>query len=307
MSSLFKPNSVKENLIICPKCSSIPSVIIDKVSHDKVTIHCECSYHETLPISNFLNRQVHLSDNSNHSCQFLSSHQTKAAKKFCVHCQQWLCEECLTLHNDIKITKNHLLLDYLLKNETKCSLHNDNDYEFHCNLHNNNLCKICYKEHSTHSNMIVSLKDFYSSKKIEEIKHQLEQTKVFIDKYNRNIYEKLEYIKKTIAQIEKIHEENKKINENLFKMFDNLFDNSKLDINNYNLYNNIISNVIVNIDNKLINDKIEGLNVVINYLQDQRYYRLFSISSFNKGYNNVKDYDNYQNNERNIQNYIYNY
>ena len=274
MSSLFHPNSVTPNLILCPKCYSIPSVTIDHLSHDTITIHCTCSYHCSLSLPEFLTRKVDYTTTSLHHCQFLSSHHTKTANKFCVHCQQWLCAECLTLHNDIKITKNHLLLDHLLTNEIKCRKHNDNDCEFHCAIHNENLCEICYKEHSPHSDMIVSLRDVI--KRTEEIKCQLESAKRMIDKYNRSFYEKLECLKRKINEIEKEHEREKERNENLIKVFDVLIDNSKLEISNFNLYNNIIRNVVVNIDSKVMNDKIERLNVVYSLLQEEKFYKFIS-------------------------------
>ena len=101
MSSLFHSNSFP--LILCPKCFSIPSITIDSSS---LTIHCTCSYHSAQSLSTFLTQKIDYTTNTLHHCQFLSSHHSKPAKKFCVQCQQWLCDDCLALHNDIKITKN---------------------------------------------------------------------------------------------------------------------------------------------------------------------------------------------------------
>lgn len=270
MSSLFHSNSFP--LILCPKCFSIPSITIDSSS---LTIHCTCSYHSAQSLSTFLTQKIDYTTNTLHHCQFLSSHHSKPAKKFCVQCQQWLCDDCLALHNDIKITKNHFLLEHLLKNELNCGRHSENTFEFHCAIHNENLCKDCYKEHARHSDMIVALKDL--SKRIEEIAAQVETAKKTIEQYDKMFYEKLERVKRRISEIEKVHEREKERNENMIKVFDVLIDNSKIEICNFNLYNNIIRNVTVSVDSKTMKDKIEGLNIVNSFLQEEKFYKLIHI------------------------------
>ena len=126
-----------------------------------------------------------------------------------------------------------------------------------------------------HSDMIVALKDL--SKRIEEIAAQVETAKKTIEQYDKMFYEKLERVKRRISEIEKVHEREKERNENMIKVFDVLIDNSKIEICNFNLYNNIIRNVTVSVDSKTMKDKIEGLNIVNSFLQEEKFYKLIHI------------------------------
>lgn len=123
--------------------------------------------------------------------------------------------------------------------------------------------------------MIVALKDL--SKRIEEIAAQVETAKKTIEQYDKMFYEKLERVKRRISEIEKVHEREKERNENMIKVFDVLIDNSKIEICNFNLYNNIIRNVTVSVDSKTMKDKIEGLNIVNSFLQEEKFYKLIHI------------------------------
>ena len=123
--------------------------------------------------------------------------------------------------------------------------------------------------------MIVALKDL--SKRIEEITAQVETAKKTIEQYDKMFYEKLERVKRRISEIEKVHEREKERNENMIKVFDVLIDNSKIEICNFNLYNNIIRNVTVSVDSKTMKDKIEGLNIVNSFLQEEKFYKLIHI------------------------------
>ena len=123
--------------------------------------------------------------------------------------------------------------------------------------------------------MIVALKDL--SKRIEEIAAQVETAKKTIEQYDKMFYEKLERVKRRISEIEKVHEREKERNESMIKVFDVLIDNSKIEICNFNLYNNIIRNVTVSVDSKTMKDKIEGLNIVNSFLQEEKFYKLIHI------------------------------
>ena len=123
--------------------------------------------------------------------------------------------------------------------------------------------------------MIVALKDL--SKRIEEITAQVETAKKTIEQYDKMFYEKLERVKRRISEIEKVHEREKERNDNMIKVFDVLTDNSKIGICNFNLYNNIIRNVTVSVDSKTMKDKIEGLNIVNSFLQEEKFYKLIHI------------------------------
>ena len=58
---------------------------------------------------------------SKHQCTLLPEHKTKLSNKYCKNCTQWLCDDCIPVHN--KVNPTHLVMANDFKFEEFCYEH----------------------------------------------------------------------------------------------------------------------------------------------------------------------------------------
>ena len=83
----------------------------------------------------------------------MSTGESKPAVRYCVDCDELICETCMDCHKKFKLTKNHKLVDcdkgddlrgaQLLSSCLVCSEHSDRKVEVKCDEHNVICCLTC--------------------------------------------------------------------------------------------------------------------------------------------------------------------
>lgn len=165
----------------------------------------------------------------------------------CCTCNNNLCLICKVNHN-----QEHKIVKFDYKN-CICYKH-DEIYSNYCNQCKENICKICYNEHSDHE-----LINF------EEILPNKNTTKKEMLKLSKNINKLNEIIKDIISKLISIIESN----EVYYRISNDYIFN--YDIKNYQMINNIkefknFNAIIMNDFNKIINENI--ITNKFNYIMD---------------------------------------
>lgn len=262
---LPQPNVIDISLITCPKCRNIPSLSISS-TFDKINLTCfNCQYKEQFTVKEYLSNLNNTKDEEKHFCQFIISHQDKEASNFCVHCQQWLCTECMNLHSQIKLTKSHILVKRKIIIESRCEKHKERSYEFYCQQDHKHLCTLCYEEHRNHNAIL--LNKFTDNKNLITIKDNFIKAKSQLKEFNEKVKEKIELFKLKIKEIEEAYEIRKENSNNLIKLIQVILDNSMLDVDNYTLFQNIKTFTNFNFDRDNFERQIQSLNEMISYLK----------------------------------------
>ncbi|KAL3888783.1 hypothetical protein ACJMK2_001143 [Sinanodonta woodiana] len=125
---------------------------------------------------------------------------------FCAVCEEAMCDNCLSVHGKLKISKIHsvLTMDELLNNPQNvmkfaegftCFDHNDEELKFYCSNHKIACCRMCFLEsHKTCSDvrklkqeLPVLLSEMKQSEIIEELKKLETHLKKFIDVKESNM------------------------------------------------------------------------------------------------------------------------
>eukprot|EP00918_Siedleckia_nematoides_P099535 GHVU01217699.1.p1 GENE.GHVU01217699.1~~GHVU01217699.1.p1 ORF type:complete len:618 (+),score=96.50 GHVU01217699.1:146-1999(+) len=81
----------------------------------------------------------------------LVSRKHKEAKSKCLDCAKLLCESCVDMHKETKVTQNHSLFDVEIEKDIECHEHQDEVVRFYCEPCETCICVLCtFNEHKDH-------------------------------------------------------------------------------------------------------------------------------------------------------------
>ena len=237
--------------LVCPTCNRVPS-ISHHVYNDDIMfdLHCNCSKTSVSLLQSEYFKKMKSLHESKHQCTLLPEHKTKPSNKYCKNCTQWLCDDCIPVHN--KVNPTHLVMANDFKFEEFCYEHKTKAAIAKCKKCSYLLCKDCCKKHQMHK--IEKISDLFdkATKLLFNVKNQFEKTKKYYKEKNLSlkkritdrINEEMNTLVECIDKIEKAYDTNCNLNEQLeffvFHLIEN-FENSKPSINS-KIINNLISN-----------------------------------------------------------------
>lgn len=228
-------SNLEPKIFFCPLCKEIPSIsFIIKNSELLSSVSCKCGS-QSIPLSSL---DKYLTSEHFNECSFC---KMKKQTSLCNQCNTYYCSSC---------SLSHILSSNNCSNSNtqfKCLKHN-NSYEYYCFDCKEDICTECKSEnHYTHNVVIYS--------EILSINTLCKKTKELIDTYNEQNKKKSETkeliikrLKEYIFTLEKMYEQNKKENEELFKYVMQLINsyNSCHDCLNYKIISNVKNNKFIN-------------------------------------------------------------
>ena len=136
-------------------------------------------------------------------CKLVNRKHREATSK-CLDCAKLLCKQCVELHRDTKVTKNHSIFDVEIEKDIECKEHADEVVRFYCEPCETCICVLCtFNEHKEHE--ITQFGEAVSKYK-GAIQHKLCQCKEKIVKFDKQI-ESLSKAEVTIKETEqRIHD-----------------------------------------------------------------------------------------------------
>ena len=234
--------------LLCPKCwNKIPylNTFIDG-NNIKIKILCTCFEKNNFVILELL-EYINLINNRNNSNPCLYHPEIKGTK-FCMNCENWLCESCLINH-----TKDTCISEYNNSNYDKlfCSEHTKDKKIYFCKQCRYIFCKICFLRHNIrnkkeHKGINI---EYYLSK--QKIKSKMNK----FNEYKGGIIDICNNIKNEILRE--------------LKSFDNL-DNKENALSNEDLLNYIKMVQDKYLIHKNINEQLKYLIEII--LKNSEYY-----------------------------------
>lgn len=214
--------------IICPICKE-DSILTIK---DYIISLNECyNRHKS---KNYFLKEFYESQQVNESkilCKKCNKKRTEIYEKKickCCTCDENLCPICTANHD-----KNHLIIDYELKNFI-CNIHNERYISF-CKDCHQNLCDLCEIAH-TKNHVFIYHKDIIKNE--DEIKNNLNNLKINVEKFKNEIYSIINKLNQIINNMELYY----KISSNIINNFNTKNKNyqSLTSINNINDNNNAV-------------------------------------------------------------------
>ncbi|XP_028513035.1 tripartite motif-containing protein 45 [Exaiptasia diaphana] len=154
------------NIFKCPQCTSLTELQ-------------ELNEVEDLEISPIHSRiiQVLLFIENQKVCSVSASHSNASFQ--CLDCDRSLCDECLNNHSIF--TKDHKVVSLsemtkediqsMLKKETPCKSHVNQDVKLYCSDCNELICQICLIELHHNSHKMISLQEFIAAQKDDLSRH----------------------------------------------------------------------------------------------------------------------------------------
>jgi len=223
--------------IICPICQEN---IFMKINNYKINLsQCKNGHNKNnILLKEFNNIQnIDISKIICDICKIKNKSNTYKNEFYkCYNCSINLCPLCKSTHDN-----NHNIINYDKRNFL-CHKHNDNFIKY-CKNCNENICKICEKEHNTH-NII----NFMSILPNGNIRNNIYETKIYIDKLNNEINEIINKLKNIKDNFELYYN----ISSNILNNIDEFNNFQKL----YNIHELVnFNNIIIKDIKEIINDK----------------------------------------------------
>ncbi|MCQ2817900.1 MAG: hypothetical protein MJ252_11605 [archaeon] len=254
--STSKSNNLPNTLISCPKCHKIPLISLAEKEMDKIKIHCPCSFKGTTTMKEFISENKR-PKSDNKKCL----KHSKKNKEFCINCQKWLCEDCVSEHEKYS---THILIKNQVIIEISCKDHRNKPFEFFCLKCHVNLCKDCLKLHTEHKT--INLSEYLSEEKYNEIEKNYNKALTFIDVYMKNLKDSvIKELETKILQVESAYTTNNQINHTILDLFSILMNNYSIFKNSYFTSSNVINNCNFTLERivpKHFEDKVTRL---VNY------------------------------------------
>lgn len=295
--------------LLCPGCFTrvpIINIVFDNCV-PKIKLTCTCEESKSRPnimdISDYINK-MRYRDPLLLKCE---KHLDNSPVTFCLNCEKWYCEECLSSGGHNKNNCNPIEDD----TTELCSKHLDSKKTSICKKCSQAFCDKCADAHiqfwekqardsidSGKKHRIIKFDSYLSKekmeKKISKFKvFKTEVMKILYDKYNELITEikdkkekEPDLVPKGIEdKVKEAYTQNKEINENLIELTQILFNNIEyqllLPITNKKLLINVILNTSFNTDDistegKSIKEKAEYLINIYHtyYLNKTLYYQM---------------------------------
>jgi len=192
------------------------------------------------PTSGFLNNQFVIESTPSPASDVLENHQCtscddkSSADSYCMNCNEWLCEVCVSAHQRVKVTKDHIIQEKSkasspdgnnsMENITKekplfCKVHPSEKLKLFCANCDKLTCRDCQLvEHKDHRYQFI---DEAASKHREILKKLLQYLQI-----------NLGLLKETISEVEKVNNglsfQGNEIELEIEKAFDCLIDSIKV-------------------------------------------------------------------------------
>jgi len=241
--------------LYCPHCFLIPSIKPFMMKGELfISFYCKCLYDKKEYLT--FDSYAKLITNDVIKGNFCEKHKSVMGFLFCITCEKWLCDKCITSHKDK--FPNHIYNKLPIRLKEYCHKHEKELAVGYCYKCGNNVCQKCYEEniklrheifiHDNKGNIdIINKKwsnfmDIYlahstlNDKMKKELINLIQNDKTITDE------EKKEIVNKIIISYRK----NKQINNQLsqfvlflFSNYNNSFDIGK--IVNCNIFFNIFN------------------------------------------------------------------
>ena len=83
-------------------------------------------------------------------CKLVNRKHREASSK-CLDCNKLLCKQCVDMHKETKVTKNHSLFDCEIEKDIECKEHKEEVVRFYCEPCESCICVLCtFNEHKDH-------------------------------------------------------------------------------------------------------------------------------------------------------------
>ena len=165
-------DSIQEDSYTCPKCLLTPIII--NLYRNTIQIECPIHGNMSVDLDNFMN---YSSKNSYYGqtcgiCNKNKQIDDKNIFKYCYDCNKVICYQCINTHQNN--FPGHLKLIPSKQYNTKCYIHQSENYEEFCYTCNINICNSCFPEHQSHDReSLVGLDE-----DILEINHIIQKVKL---------------------------------------------------------------------------------------------------------------------------------
>ena len=221
-----------KNIISCSTCNKFPMFRLDPNNPQNVIQSCyKCNSNETRPIHEVTEEMLQKEKEIQHKCQN-PEHSGDNASKFCVNCEQWLCERCKAVHSQ----NGHIIKDTNVVSE-QC-LEHVLPYDSYCTECELNLCKTCADTHE-HKNKVKPLAGLLDTKNIIPFQNNRRAIHLHnqqIGLIYKKITDELEQYRK---KLQDTYEKTKSINENILELYDIFLGFASTYKKNYNVFHNI--------------------------------------------------------------------
>lgn len=237
----------KQLILSCLTCQKIPKIQLTHYKFPEVHYNCEnCKDKRIMYLNNFL--QKNNVQNKKYSYCSREEHKDIFCTIFCLHCQKWLCDDCIKQHR--YFCKGHRTLTTEFKIETKCPEHELKDVEFYCAICKRHLCFACKVSHQHET--LFQLSDPSNIQKIQEVLKTFQEAKEKVYSWNKKVYQtvvrlfnkEIEKYKSRLLKVSSLFDINTKRNNDFISFFQILIDNYNLASKNADYY--IITNLINN-------------------------------------------------------------
>ncbi|XP_013402623.1 E3 ubiquitin-protein ligase TRIM56 isoform X2 [Lingula anatina] len=97
-------------------------------------------------------------------CKLVAKKHREASSK-CLDCAKLLCKQCVEVHRETKVTKNHSIFDVEIEKDVECKDHPEEVVRFYCEPCETCVCVLCtFNEHKDHdisnfSDAVMTYKD----------------------------------------------------------------------------------------------------------------------------------------------------
>lgn len=83
-------------------------------------------------------------------CKLVNRKHREATSK-CLDCNKLLCKQCVEMHKETKVTKNHSIFDVEIEKDIECKEHSEEVVRFYCEPCEACICVLCtFNEHKDH-------------------------------------------------------------------------------------------------------------------------------------------------------------
>ena len=229
--------NTRNKYLRCLNCSLIPSLTLD-VKHHTINIDCKCGVHNTLNITDYLEKGFKNNFNNQQCflCQNKIDFKNERKNFFCQECNGFFCKNCIKKH-EIQNSKHHTIT--LDKFDTYCILHKESN-DYYCNTCQENICQYCFDEiHSKHN--VVDLDDINLKRK------EIKKIKEYCMKEKENLFNLNTFIKKLLIKIQKEINKIMEYKENELEFKKTIIYSYETKIDNYHTIKNV-KNLLFNIN-----------------------------------------------------------
>lgn len=210
-------------IIFCPHCHQIPIIKLKNPHNFQIEMDCRCSFYQTIPLKTFLN-QIKSYTSPKKNCEMIKKHNYKPAKEFCYNCSQWICEDCISSHKEIKDLLCHKRGKIEIFLDTTCKIHPSNVYDSYCKYCNQELCSYCRNTHER-NHEIIYLNSYLNEKGYQNVKELIKTGENFHEHCFRIYNEIMNEIELQIGKLQSAVSEYDKKSRHFYEFLNILLDN----------------------------------------------------------------------------------